>query len=473
MSLIKSLLSGGFANFPVIVVGDVMLDHYISGGVDRISPEAPVPVIRVKNDRYVLGGAGNVVMNLRGLGVPVKIFGRIGDDHAGDKVLNLLNDAGAEPELFKTGATILKTRVLGDGRQQMLRIDREEIIVPTRQNMDFILSGIEGSDMRAMIFSDYGKGIFSSELCSSIISFCKKKGVPVFVDPKGSDWERYRGAAMVSPNIKELSEVYGNKIANDDAQVIAAGEAMRNKFGLDSLLVTRSERGATLITADGFHHERASAVGVYDVSGAGDTMLSAVAAFTIAGVAPSESVRLANAAAQIVIGKIGTCPIFAADLLKVLYPDNEYKKILSADEALHKIDEWRESGDKVVFTNGCFDILHAGHVDSLARAKALGNRLIIGLNSDDSVRRLKGSSRPVNLQRARSAVLAALSAVDCIVIFDEDTPEELLSKLRPDVIAKGGDYKPDEVAGRQYAKEVVILPILDGYSTTGIIRRVF
>lgn len=463
----KKLCMGGFKNFPVAVVGDIMLDHYISGSVDRISPEAPVPIIRVNNEKYVLGGAGNLAMNLAGLGLPVKIFARVGGDEAGGKILELLKSAGIEAHVFTAGATTQKTRVMGGGRQQMIRIDREEIIAATQENIDFILDGLKAG-AKSVVMSDYGKGFLFGDICPQII---EKSGLPVFIDPKGKDWERYRGAAMISPNLNELSEVFNaNKMPNDDEQIVAAGEAVRRKFGLKHLLVTRSDKGATLIDDGGAHHERASAIEVYDVSGAGDTMLAAAAAFMTAGVSPAESVKIANAAAQIVVGKIGTYAISAAELLKSLSREPENKKIFSRDEARLKIKEWRESGKKVIFTNGCFDILHAGHVDSFARARSLGGALVVGLNSDSSVRRLKGDSRPINDENARARVISALSDVDGVVIFDEDTPEELLSVLRPDVIAKGGDYTPEQVAGRAFA-EVVILPILEGYSTTGILRK--
>ena len=472
---IRMLCQGGFSRFPVVVVGDVMLDNYIYGDVNRISPEAPVPVLNVKEEKYVLGGAGNVSMNLRGLGLPVKIFGRIGNDQAGKMVMDLFERAGVDASgIWFGGETILKTRLLGGGRQQMLRIDREEILHPGGEQINMTLNSIRTSEeLCSVILSDYGKGLLTEELCSGIISLCKHKDIPVFIDPKGIDWERYRGAYMVTPNLRELSEIARMKICNNDDAVSKAGKEIRAQYGLSSLLVTRSEYGATLIDDKSVYHERARAIDVYDVSGAGDTMLATVAAFITAGIDACESIKLANTASQVVIGKTGTYPIKASELLDCI--DNaisKLNKILTAEEALLKVASWKSKNEKVVFTNGCFDVFHPGHLDSLERSKKLGDRLIVGLNSDDSVRRLKGSERPINDERSRSRILDALSIVDCVVVFNEDTPEKLLSLLTPDIIAKGGDYTPEQVVGGQYAKEVVILPILEGYSTTGILRRI-
>jgi D-beta-D-heptose 7-phosphate kinase/D-beta-D-heptose 1-phosphate adenosyltransferase len=278
---------------------------------------------------------------------------------------------------------------------------------------------------------------------------------------------------MVTPNLRELGEVINMKICNEDGPISEAGNTVRVRFGLGSLLVTRSERGVTLINEKYVCHERSSVVDVYDVSGAGDTMLATVAAFVSAGIDASLSIKLGNAASQIVIGKVGTYPIKASELLHYIENVNgKFNKILTTEEAVSKVASWKGKNEKVVFTNGCFDVFHAGHLDSLVGAKNLGDRLIVGLNSDNSVRRLKGDSRPINDERARARILEALSIVDCVVIFDEDTPEKLLSFLAPNVIAKGGDYTAEQVVGRQYAKEVVILPILEGYSTTGILRRI-
>ena len=472
---ILGLCSGGFEDVEVLVIGDIMLDRYISGSVKRISPEAPVPVFLVKDEKYILGGAGNVVMNLRRLGVRTKFIGRVGDDPEGRKISEMLNASGTNSDgLMFRGCTSLKTRLVGNGRQQMMRLDREEIIAPLRDEESTYISEIEAAfseGTRAVIVSDYGKGMFRETLSQKVIKISSEHSVPVFVDPKGIDWERYCGAFAVTPNLSELSAVADGQLVNEDDIVAESGRSVKDKFNFANLIVTRSEKGVTLIEDGNILHVPALSVEVFDVSGAGDTVISVAAASTAAGLELRDSVKLANIAGQIVVGKVGTSPIESGDLLKFFGAYESCGKIFTAEEAVNQIKIWRQNGEKVVFTNGCFDIIHAGHADSLARARELGDRLVVGLNSDASVRALKGMSRPVNGQDARARVLAAMSDVDMVVIFNEDTPERLLSQLCPDVIAKGGDYKPEQVAGGKYAKEVVILPLLDGFSTTGIIER--
>ena len=358
----------------------------------------------------------------------------------------------------------------------MLRLDMEEKISPSDAEAAMLLSEVSGAvsaGAKLIIISDYGKGCCSPELCRGLIALARKKGVSVWVDPKKSDWESYRGASLITPNIKELSAAAGHPLRNDDEEITAAAISMIKKYGIENILVTRSERGATLIEGDTATHIPVWAVEVYDVSGAGDTMIAVAAAFAAEGLQLREAVKLANAASQVVIGKIGTYSISAAELLDVISERSisVSSKVLTEAEAVKLRAIWRNAGERVIFTNGCFDIIHAGHIDSLSAAKSLGDRLIVGLNSDASVRRLKGDSRPVNGEASRAKVLAALEAVDAVVVFEEDTPEELLSRLRPDVIAKGGDYRPEEVAGREYAEEIVILPLTDGFSTTSVIER--
>ncbi|MCI5864220.1 MAG: bifunctional heptose 7-phosphate kinase/heptose 1-phosphate adenyltransferase [Cloacibacillus porcorum] len=476
-SRVAELLTGGFKSTLIVVAGDFMLDRYISGDVERISPEAPVPVIRFREERLVAGGAGNVAANLVGLGVNVFAAGSVGDDIHGWALLDLpLFKKIDHSALLPLGPTTVKTRLLGSGRQQMLRLDMEEKISPSDAEAAMLLSEVSGAvsaGAKLIIISDYGKGCCSPELCRGLIALARKKGVSVWVDPKKSDWESYRGASLITPNIKELSAAAGHPLRNDDEEITAAAISMIKKYGIENILVTRSERGATLIEGDTATHIPVWAVEVYDVSGAGDTMIAVAAAFAAEGLQLREAVKLANAASQVVIGKIGTYSISAAELLDVISERSisVSSKVLTEAEAVKLRAIWRNAGERVIFTNGCFDIIHAGHIDSLSAAKSLGDRLIVGLNSDASVRRLKGDSRPVNGEASRAKVLAALEAVDAVVVFEEDTPEELLSRLRPDVIAKGGDYRPEEVAGREYAEEIVILPLTDGFSTTSVIER--
>lgn len=471
----------------IAVIGDFILDRYLNGTVDRISPEAPIPVLLVRSERNVLGGAGNVVANLCGLGSSVHCFGRLGGDSKGREMTGLLEglNSGTRGKvclhMFESGKTISKTRVIGNGRQQMLRFDREEYesLTPSQES-ELIgeLAALADSGLKVVILSDYGKGVCSASLCTGVISFCRSRGIAVFVDPKGSDWSRYKHASLITPNLKELNLAAGTAVSNDDNfGVEKTARGMLKRCAFDALLVTRSEKGCTYVSDETFFTEPSLARDVYDVSGAGDTMISTVAYAYARGILPRDCCRLANLACQVVIGKVGTYPVSldelkdACSVSTVIRRFSGENKICSAEAAAFLRESWREKGEQVVFTNGCFDVFHAGHVDSLTRARACGDRLIVGLNSDSSVRRLKGESRPLNSQENRAHVLAALECVDAVVIFDEDTPEELLSHLRPDVLAKGGDYTPEQVAGRQYAGRVEILPLVPGLSSTKIIEK--
>lgn len=486
LRMAKSICLDGFTKIKVVVAGDLMLDRYISGDVNRISPEAPVPVVRMTKEKFTLGGAGNVASNLRGIGAEVSLVSVIGDDGDADLLLNLHASAGIDMARVLRRSdvvTTVKTRILGGSGKQMLRIDREVYSEPDEETTQTVLERIEHmleDGTGAVIISDYGKGFCCERMCREIISLCGKRNVPVFVDPKGRDWSKYSGAFMVTPNVGELSDAAGRDVVNGDEEIAAAARELLEKYDLGSILVTRSDKGATFVSKDDSFHERCGGKEVYDVSGAGDTMISVTTAFIAAGLNPRGSVAAANAAAQTVIQKFGTAAITSGELLVALEESigslpssgfTEYK-IVSAGEAAERCAIWKGAGQRVIFTNGCFDILHAGHLDSLCLARELGDRLIVGLNSDASTRRLKGESRPVNCQNYRARVLAGLQTVDLVVIFAEDTPEQLLSLIHPNVIAKGGDYTAEQVAGGRYANEVVILPLTGGYSTTEIIRRI-
>lgn len=475
----KALLEGGFARVSVAVIGDFMLDRYLIGDAERISPEAPVPVVRFRKERITAGGAGNVAANLVGLGLSVSAAGGVGDDMYGRALLGLSLFRHVDTTaLIPVGATTVKTRVVasaGSGSSQLVRIDVEEKLEPTQEQRVRLLEGVKSAVTRGaglIIISDYGKGCCSHEMCREVISYAKSEHIPVWVDPKKADWESYRDADLVTPNVKELSLAAGRRVANDDADVTRAATALMKKFSIARILVTRSEKGATLVDECSARHFPVPPSEVSDVSGAGDTMIATAAAFYAGGMSLPCAVKLANAAAQIVIGKVGTYAVRASELLVKINAHRAIStKVIDAESAESLCARWRKAGLRVVFTNGCFDIIHAGHIDSLTQSKALGDRLIVGLNSDDSVRRLKGDSRPVNGEAARAKVLAALEAVDAVVIFCEDTPAELLSRLRPDILVKGGDYKPEEVAGSEYAGRVVILPLTAGFSTTSIIEK--
>lgn len=476
-----------FSPRTVAVIGDLMLDRYLYGSVERISPEAPIPVVKFQSERSVLGGAGNVVANLCGLGADVKCFAQLGGDPAAREVLKLVdavNDLSrGSVELFPSykETTTVKTRVIGNGRQQMMRLDHEDILPLDPELEDELLSRLAefaARRLNAVVLSDYGKGMCSFSLCRKVIELCRAHRIPVFVDPKGRDWQRYAGAELVTPNVKELSDAAGLPISNDDDEALAAqARKVRSSFGLNNLLVTRSEKGSTFVSEWECFDEPSQAVDVYDVSGAGDTVIAAVAFFRACGVDWRSCCRLSNAAAKVVIGKAGTYPISYRELKELclfqakVHPLSGGHKVLDAAAAVRRVKEWKAQGKKVVFTNGCFDVFHAGHVDSLTRARALGDCLIVGLNSDRSVRKLKGEARPINGELDRATVLAALECVDVVVVFDEDTPERLLSLIRPDVLAKGGDYRPEQIAGAAYAGRVEILPLLPVFSSTSIIDR--
>lgn len=470
---------GQLPQLRIAVVGDVMLDRYLFGDVTRISPEAPVPVhaVRQRDDRP--GGAANVAANLCGAGCRVFLFGRLGNDAEGRDLERLLQRIGQDTRGLVTTETVpttTKMRIIG-ARQQMVRIDFERaemIAAEVRQELLERLRACLSEGIDALVLSDYGKGVCSPELCHGVIALAETYGVPVLVDPKGTDWQKYAGAAVLTPNVKELSEVAGSAVANTDAAVTAAGREVLAHVAVGALAVTRSERGITLLRADGGSaHAPATAREVFDVSGAGDTAVALLAAGLAARLPEQRMLHLANRAAGYVVGKVGTYAITKRDLLEALgdeVPAERY--LLTSAELAEQLAAWRAAGKRIVFTNGCFDILHRGHISYLQQAAALGDVLLVGLNSDASVRRLKGPERPLRTAEDRAYMLAALRAVTAVVEFTEDTPAELLAQVRPDVLVKGGDYRVEELAGREYAGETVILPYVEGYSTTGLVETI-
>lgn len=463
----------------VLLLGDVMLDRYYYGEVSRISPEAPVPVVKVCEEKFSAGGAGNVAVNLANLGCSVSIAGAIGNDPSAELLKEALTSKGIEISglIVRDCPTITKVRILG-GRQQVVRVDFEEVSPLKREEeekvLDWFLKRIKDSD--CVVISDYGKGFCTAGLCRFIIEESKRHNLPVVVDPKGPDWKKYEGAFIVTPNVKELGEAYGKSVPNLDRDIEIAGLEVLARYKLQNLLVTRSEKGMTLFEGENIHHIPTKAKEVFDVSGAGDTVVATLAACIATGKSLLESARLSNVAAGVVVGKVGTAPITLSELEEAL-KNSSFKlsiesKIKSYDEALELVRRWKKDGFKIVFTNGCFDLLHVGHIYSLEEAKKRGDKLIVGLNSDASVKRLKGEGRPLIPQEDRARMLAALEFVDCVVIFDDDTPERLISLIRPDVLVKGGDYRVEEVVGREYAREVHIVPLFKGYSTTSLIRKI-
>lgn len=467
----------------VLCVGDVMLDRFVYGSVSRISPEAPIPVLRVEREAAMLGGAGNVVRNLAALGAKSAFVSVIGTDASGSELEALL---GAMPNVevslvpVRDRSTTIKVRYVAAG-QQLLRADSEnDTALPEVARKAVLMRAIAALDgCQALALSDYGKGVLCDEVVADLIGAARRRGRPVVVDPKGSDYRRYAGASVVTPNLRELAQASGMPTAGDE-QVVAAARKLIADCDLGSVLVTRSGEGMSLVESGGLvSHIRAEAREVFDVAGAGDTVVAAIAAGLGAGFGLETAARLANIAAGIVVGKLGTAvatieELRAAIARQTLSAANS--KLMTSEQALARVTRWRDYGLAVGFTNGCFDLLHPGHVSLLRQARVACDRLIVGLNSDASVKRLKGESRPIQGEAARAAVLASLADVDALVVFDQDTPLELIEALRPDVLIKGADYAEDQVVGGQlvksYGGKVVLAELSPGHSTTGTIKRI-
>jgi D-beta-D-heptose 7-phosphate kinase/D-beta-D-heptose 1-phosphate adenosyltransferase len=464
-----------FSKGTVLVIGDIMLDRYYFGSVSRISPEAPVPVVKVSKISATLGGAGNVAYNCSCLGAPVSVIGTLGSDENGALVRRMAARSRIRLIAFPSDRqTITKTRVIGD-RQQIVRIDfEEELRKPAAIRQQAARNKAVARQCRkskVVVLSDYGKGFCSPELCSIVIREARKKNIPIIVDPKGHQWEKYRGATVVTPNVKELSEIAGRPIKNDSNEIAAHARKVRSRYGFRALLVTRSEKGMTLVDENGVEHFPTEAREVFDVSGAGDTVVAALAACFASGYPLREAVTIANKAAGVVVGKIGTAPIELGELRAALDKDHN-PKLLDTRALLRRCAEERRRGRTIVFTNGCFDILHRGHVHLLEEAKKLGEVLVVALNSDQSAKAIKGASLPINAESDRAHLMAAVSAVDFVTVFNEKTPIGIIRRMRPDVIVKGGNYRKNQVVGMEYAGKTVIIPNLAGYSTREITRKI-
>jgi D-beta-D-heptose 7-phosphate kinase/D-beta-D-heptose 1-phosphate adenosyltransferase len=477
---VLGLLEGGFARLKVLVVGDLMLDRYILGEVDRVSPEAPVPVLRHAQRYERAGGAANVAMNLAGLGCEALLAGFWGSDAEQAELAGMLEKAKIDMAgvVTTTRPTISKTRIVG-GRQQLLRLDIESSDPPTAQEQQWLRERAEqlATKVHAVVLSDYAKGALSRDLCEAVIRAARAAGVPVLVDPKTSDLSMYSGATVVSPNLKELSQATGIAAHKTD-DLLAAGEAQRREHELAYLAVTMSEKGIRVLRDGGTFYSPARAREVFDVSGAGDTVIAVMAAAMAGGLAMETAVELANLAAGIVVGKVGTVPVAAHELVAALTPSSGVtagEKILDRERLLKRAEEWRSAGETIVFTNGCFDLLHVGHITLLEDCRRFGSKLVLGLNADASVQRLKGPTRPIVGENERSRVMASLAAVDAVVLFDEDTPLELIRLLRPHVLVKGGDYTVETVVGHEDViadgGRVEIVPIVEGFSTTKLVKK--
>lgn len=460
----------------VLVLGDIMLDRYWEGPTSRISPEAPVPVVKVDQITDRPGGAGNVALNIAALGAGVNLQGFTGDDEMADSLEDMLQGAGVDCHFSRASGhpTITKLRVLSRN-QQLIRLDFEETGAAVNSTRLEETMGRYLARAGAVILSDYAKGAL--EAPQPLIQSARAAGVPVLVDPKGSDFERYRGATLLTPNLTEFELVVGP--CNSEQELVEKGEELMARLQLDALLVTRGENGMTLLRpGEAELHLPARAREVYDVTGAGDTVIAVLGAAVAAGADLPQAVALANIAASIVVGKLGTATVSAPELRRAVLSDQGSERgVVTLDQLQILVQDARSQGERVVFTNGCFDIIHAGHVTYLEQARKLGDRLIVAVNSDDSVRRLKGKGRPINAQDRRMAVLAGLEAVDWVLCFDEDTPRPLLRALQPDILVKGGDYGDKTgVVGweivESYGGEVSVLAFIDSVSTTAIVNKI-
>ena len=471
-----------FARANILCVGDVMLDRFVNGSAERLSPEAPIPVMRINGPAMAMpGGAGNVAANITALGGRARLLCVLGDDNEGAALTRLVAERRIDgtPFVDPGRPTTVKTRFAAAG-QQLLRTDREDTapLPPGLAGsfLDALPNALAAAD--AVVVSDYGKGVLTDEILEALIAQAVASGKPLIVDPWGRDYARYRGAHVVSPNRAELELACGHPCRDDDG-IERGARTVLARDGIGAMLVTRSERGMSLVTATAADHLAVRAPReVFDVSGAGDTVVATFALSGAAGAAADDAARLANSAAGLVVGKAGTAVVRADDLAAALHGASvlaSEDKIRSLDAALESVALWRRQGARIGFTNGCFDLMHPGHVSLIRQARARCNRLIVGLNSDASAHALKGEGRPIQPDWARAVVLACVEAVDLVVIFSDETPLALIEAIRPDVLVKGADYTVEQVVGadivRGYGGEVVLAELVDGESTTGTIAR--
>jgi len=461
----------------ILVIGDLMIDHYLWGSCERISPEAPVQVINVGDESMSLGGAGNVINNLNALGAQVDVISVIGNCETSGKLKVLLANIRVNTKYLITQnkrITTKKTRIISS-QQQVVRYDHENTDEISDESQKSILASFEKlvSNYDAVLLSDYGKGVLTIELTQSLIAIANDKNIKVLVDPKGLDYSKYRGSYLLTPNKKEASEATKINIT-DDASLTKAITQLKTEYDLDVSLITLSEQGVAIYDDKLRVHPTVSRE-VFDVTGAGDTVLASLGFALACGYKIDAAVEFANLAAGVVVGKIGSA---IATLNEIIEYESSLKKstsdehIKTFDEIASLSKELRARGKKIIFTNGCFDILHIGHVRYLETAKSYGDILILGLNSDRSVTSIKGKGRPINIQLDRAYILAALEAVDYVVVFDEDTPYDLIKAVKPDVLVKGSDYEGKKVVGQDIADELKLVQFVDGKSTTKTIKNI-
>ncbi len=464
-----------FTGIRLLVAGDLMLDRYWHGPVQRISPEAPVPVVHIHDTEDRAGGAGNVALNIQALGAHASLTGFSGDDAEADTLDRLLSAQGIDCHLIResTHRTITKLRVISQ-HQQLIRLDFEDGF--HNANFDALEQQFRAqlAQTDAVILSDYAKGALLH--IDTLIRHCRDQRKPVLIDPKGNDFSRYRDATLITPNLGEFETIVG-PCANLE-ELEAKGQNLLHQLNLQALLITRGDQGMTLIQRNATAwHQPANAREVYDVTGAGDTVIATLGTALAAGLPLIDATRLANLAAGIVVGKLGAASATPTELRAAAQTHTPLERgILPRQALIQTLRHARQNGERIVFTNGCFDILHPGHVAYLSQARQLGDRLIVAVNSDDSVKRLKGDDRPINPLMHRMAVLSGLESIDWVTSFDEDTPEKLIRDIEPDILVKGGDYKIEDIAGSEFVLrnggQVLTLDFIDGASTTAIIEAI-
>ena len=461
----------------ILVIGDLMIDHYLWGSCERISPEAPVQVVNIDNESTSLGGAGNVVNNLTALGAKVDVISVIGECLASEELKELLIDIDVDTQYLitqKNRITSKKSRIIAS-QQQVIRYDRECTDEINGKSQLAIIESFKKivNNYDVILLSDYGKGLLTFELTQSLISIANKKNKKLLVDPKGLNYSKYKGAYLLTPNKKEAAEATSSVI-NDHKSLSKAIQSLKEQCNLEISLITLSEQGVAIFDHELRIHPTA-AIEIYDVTGAGDTILASLGFALACNIEIDEAVKFANLASGVVIGKIGSATTTLNEIIEYessLNKSSSDEHIKTWDEISSIINELKNKDRKIIFTNGCFDILHIGHIKYLEKAKSFGDILILGLNSDDSIRRLKGKNRPINTQNDRAYILASLEVIDYLVIFDEDTPFELINLIKPDVLVKGGDYEGKEVIGQDIAKELKLVKFIDGKSTTKTIERI-
>ncbi len=462
----------------VLVAGDIILDKFIWGNVDRISPEAPVQVVNVKKETTALGGAANVASNLSSIGGEVFMMGLIGEDVHAQIVRSELKKLNIHSDYIFTDSrrhTITKTRVIA-GSQQIVRIDHEQSHALEPDVETTVIEAIRNIKiLDAIIISDYQKGFLTDRILSEIINLSKSKNIPCIVDPKRKDFSGYKGATLIKPNLKEAENAVGKKLIHNDDFNSAAKELLQ-KFGAQYILITRGKDGMTLVSSDSCTHISATAREVFDVTGAGDTVSAFLGYFMACGHSTEDAASAANLAAGVAVSRVGTTTVTKDDVLRELEElTGGARKIVSREE-LQKLLSTIRKNKRVVFTNGCFDILHVGHITLLQKSKALGDILVLGVNTDASIKRLKGSKRPIVSEQERAHILAAIESVDYVVLFDEDTPIELIKSIRPEILVKGSDYKIETVVGHEfvqsYGGEVKLVDLVPGFSTTNIVDAI-